>query len=167
MTIGKSFCRRGTQAGLLRTEWGFTLVEIIVAVAIVGILITLEIPSYSQYVNMARVDRCIAEVRQLELEINAYSASNGVLPATLTDINEGSLLDPYGNPYQYLDIADADIKGKGKLRKDRFLNPLNTDFDLYSMGADGQSQTALTAKQSQDDIVRASNGAYVGLASNF
>jgi general secretion pathway protein G len=54
-----------------------------------------------------------------------------------------------------------------KARKDRFLVPINTDFDLYSMGKDGKSVAALTAAASRDDVVRAANGAFIGLASRF
>ena len=56
---------------------------------------------------------------------------------------------------------------QGKLRKDRFLVPVNSDYDLYSKGQDRKSSTPFTAKASQDDIVRANDGAYVGLASEF
>jgi general secretion pathway protein G len=59
------------------------------------------------------------------------------------------------------------MKGNGQARKDRFLVPLNDDYDLYSMGKDGTSSPPLTAKVSQDDIIRANNGSYVGLASLF
>jgi general secretion pathway protein G len=59
------------------------------------------------------------------------------------------------------------MKGNGKARKDKFLVPINSDYDLYSDGQDGQSASPLTAKASQDDIVRAANGSYVGLASQF
>jgi general secretion pathway protein G len=45
--------------------------------------------------------------------------------------------------------------------------PLNSTFDLYSKGRDGQSQPPLTATASQDDIVRATDGNYVGLASRY
>jgi general secretion pathway protein G len=45
--------------------------------------------------------------------------------------------------------------------------PINTDFDLYSKGADGDSVAALTAAKSRDDVVRAANGAFIGLASHF
>ena len=45
--------------------------------------------------------------------------------------------------------------------------PVNSDYDLYSMGQDRGSVPAFTAKASQDDIVRANDGAYVGLASEF
>lgn len=76
-----------------------------------------------------------------------------------------SLRDPWGNPYRYTNIANT--KSKGKLRKDKSLVPLNTDYDLYSMGADGASQPPLTAKASRDDIVRANNGDFVGLATDY
>lgn len=55
----------------------------------------------------------------------------------------------------------------GQARKDRNLVPINSDFDLYSVGRDGQTAPALTAKVSQDDIVRANNGGFVGLASDY
>jgi general secretion pathway protein G len=89
------------------------------------------------------------------------------LPDSLAVIGHGSLLDPWGHPYQYLKIAGGDVKGKGKLRRDRFLNPLNADYDLYSMGPDGDTKTNLNAKESRDDIVRANSGAFIGTASDF
>jgi len=76
-----------------------------------------------------------------------------------------AFLDPWGNPYQYLNFDT--VKGVGSVRKDRFLVPLNTDYDLYSMGKDGKSQTPLTAAASHDDIVRANDGRYIGLASGY
>jgi general secretion pathway protein G len=53
------------------------------------------------------------------------------------------------------------------MRKDHLLAPVNADFDLYSMGKDGQSMVPFTAKASRDDIVRANNGGYVGLVSDY
>jgi general secretion pathway protein G len=52
-------------------------------------------------------------------------------------------------------------------RKDRFLVPINSDFDLYSMGPDGRTQATLNAPVSRDDVIRAANGAYYGLAEKF
>lgn len=74
-----------------------------------------------------------------------------------------------GQPYQYLKFT-LNKNGKinpGKVRKDRFLVPLNSDYDLYSMGPDGDSKPPLTAAASRDDILRAADGAYVGVASDF
>jgi general secretion pathway protein G len=65
------------------------------------------------------------------------------------------------------DDKEKDGGVEGKMRKDRFLVPLNSDYDLYSMGKDGDSRPPLTAQMSRDDIVRASDGAFVGLASDF
>ena len=45
--------------------------------------------------------------------------------------------------------------------------PVNSDFDLYSMGADGESSAPFTAKNSHDDVVRANNGAFIGLAEDY
>ena len=44
---------------------------------------------------------------------------------------------------------------------------MNSDYDLYSVGKDGASSPPIMAKPSQDDVIRASNGSYVGLAANF
>ena len=55
----------------------------------------------------------------------------------------------------------------GKMRRDRFLKPLNSDYDLYSVGKDGESKRNLDARKSWDDVIRAVNGLYVGLASEF
>ena len=45
--------------------------------------------------------------------------------------------------------------------------PINSDYDLYSMGEDGGTRPPLTARPSQDDIVRAGDGGFVGLAEEF
>jgi general secretion pathway protein G len=58
-------------------------------------------------------------------------------------------------------------KGLGGVRKDHKLNPINSDFDLYSTGRDGQTKTQITNKDSLDDIIRANDGGFVGLARNY
>ena len=59
------------------------------------------------------------------------------------------------------------VFGKGGMRKDRFLVPINTYFDLYSMGKDGKSVPPLTAQASQDDVLWANDGGFIGLASQY
>jgi general secretion pathway protein G len=144
---------------------GFTLLELVVTVAIIGSLSSIAIPNYMQQIENARIARATGEIRVLEKEILTYHAANQVYPNSLDDIGRGGLKDPWGNPYEYVDLTS--IEGKDKARKDHFLVPINTDFDLYSKGRDGDSTGPLTAKASQDDIIRAGDGQYVGIAEAF
>ena len=144
---------------------GFTLIELMVSVAILGTLLGIGIPAYTNYIDQARIAKAIAEISTLQREVLEYDAANETLPDDLNAINRGALLDPWGNPYQYLKLGPPATIGKA--RKDRFLVPLNTDFDLYSMGKDGKSSPPLTAAASFDDVLRANNGRFIGLGSKF
>ena len=143
---------------------GFTLVEMLIVSIIVGILAALAIPNLQRAREKAMVARAIGDIKAIQQDITEYQFDNGSLPGTLADINR-NIKDPWGNDYAYTPVAS--VKGKGGFRKDRFLVPINSDYDLYSMGADGASTSALTAKSSQDDIIRANDGGFVGLASDF
>lgn len=144
---------------------GFTLVELIIVVGIIMTLAAIAIPSFLQAMDNARYTKAVGDIHTLEADIVTYEVSNGDLPDTLTDIGHGDLLDPWGNSYVYTNYADP--TKKNLIRKDRFLHPMNSDYDLFSAGADGQWKPPITAAVSHDDIIRASDGAYVGLASQF
>lgn len=154
-------------SSLLRKERadGFTLLELIMTVAIVSSLSSIAIPTYVQQIENARITKAVVEIRYLEKEIITYYATTGQYPQSLADINRDGMKDPWGNPYEYANLQDPD--GKVKARKDHFMVPLNTDFDLYSKGRDGDSVAPLTAKASHDDIIRIGDAQYVGLAENF
>jgi general secretion pathway protein G len=143
---------------------GLTIVELLIAIAIIGILAGIAIPFYAGYVENARVQTAIADIRSISLVIEGFRNDRSSLPASLADINYATFLDPWGNPYQYLDIP---VHGHAQCRKDKFVVPINTDYDLYSMGKDGQSVAALTAQKSRDDIIRANDGAYIGPAAGY
>ena len=143
---------------------GFTLIEILTVVAIVGTLVAIAIPNFIAYREKAKITQAIVEIKQIEKQIIEFVLENDRLPNSLGELQLTGFNDPWGRPYRYLPIPGTP---RGQLRKDRFLVPVNTDYDLYSMGPDGRSQPPFTAQASRDDIVRASNGAYVGLASNY
>lgn len=157
--------RRGRN---IKTSSAFSLIEILVAIAIIGTLVALLVPSVSAMLDKMRVTKARAEIGIVGAKIQAHLAESGDLPAAIDEVELVDRIDPWGNPYQYLIIlGQKQSEVAGKWRKDRFLVPINSDFDLYSMGKDGESQPPLTAKASHDDIIRANNGEYIGEASKY
>lgn len=151
---------------LIDTQRAFTLIEILIAVAVVGILAAIAIPNYSRYVEKAKVAQAVSDIADISIHVMRYmSDNNSTPPDSLTDINLAGKIDPWGRPYVFTNLVG--MKGKGKARKDKKLNPINSDFDLYSVGKDGASASPLTAKISQDDVVRARDGRFIGLAQDF
>lgn len=136
-------------------------------VAIAGVLAMIAIPAYRGYVERSQGSGAIAQMRMIEDLLAAYELENHVFPGNLAEIGADRMLDSWGNPYRYLRIAGPNPPKKGKLRKDKNLVPINSDFDLYSMGPDGDSKMPLTAKASRDDIIRAADGAYFGVAEEY
>ena len=148
---------------------GFTLIEIMIVIAIIGCLSAIAVPNYLKYKNNARIAVAIADIRIIEKQIALFVFDNdGQLPNSLNNLTTISIvIDPWGNPYRYLRINGGLPSAAGLARKDHMLVPVNSDYDLYSMGPDGKSKPAFTANSSQDDIVRANDGGYVGLVSNY
>lgn len=149
---------------LLRSS-GFTLLELLTVIAILGVLSSIAIPGYLASRQRALEAAALETMRNISKEIDVFNIDNNRYPNNLAEIGLGGLLDPWGRPFQYLNIAL--VAGKGPLRKDHSLVPVNTDYDLYSMGKDGKSQAPFTAESSRDDLVRANNGTFFGLVSNY
>jgi general secretion pathway protein G len=116
----------------------------------------------------ARIVRAIADVRAMSDEIMAYRIDTGDVPDSLAVLGRDGHRDPWGNPYVYLkfDAGGGNDGAKGA-RKDKWLTPLNSFYDLYSKGPDGETQLPLTAKSSWDDIIVAGDGLFVGVAEDF
>ena len=151
----------------IRTNKGFGLLELMIVLVIAGLLASIAIPAYDQFVDRAKQSRAIGDIGWIAVEIGKYQLkNNNALPADLNELGIEIPLDPWDRPYVYLNIATSG-NGVGAFRKDKNLNPLNTDFDLYSIGEDGASSGPLSAKASRDDIVRANNGAFIGLGEDY
>ncbi len=141
-----------------------------IAVAIIGILATIAIPSYLKYLEKNKETTAISDITAIAWKLKAIMMEDATaLPTDLSTINIGNvlpLIDPWGNPYQYLPLYNRPAN-LNNARKDHSLHPINSDFDLYSMGPDGQSNKPLTSQKSRDDIIRANDGAFIGVASTY
>jgi prepilin-type N-terminal cleavage/methylation domain-containing protein len=143
---------------------GFTLVELIVVCAILGVLALMALPALTDFKTKVRVSRCADEIRTIEKDIIAFAAENGHYPANLTEIKRNTLMDPWGHQFIY-------TPGGGYLDRDG-VSLLNDDsFDLYSKGEDGITDGAGDLSSdpgpSMDDVVRGGNGSEVALGSDY
>lgn len=159
----------GTGAGVARarSESGFTLLELMILIVILSIIAALAIPAYEDALLQARQVRAIADLRALEKDVISYEARHGALPATLDEARPDPPLDPWGQPYVYFRFPAGSKHNVKGARADKNLRPVNSSFDLYSIGEDGDTSLNFTAKKARDDIVRAADGAYFGRAEGY
>jgi len=146
-------------------ERGFTLVEFVIVLAIAGLLIAIVTPMLGNYFERSRYVQSVVDLRDMQKTIKQYEFVHGALPDALSDVSLDTKLDPWGRPYAYFNLRTS--KGNGQARKDKKLAPLNSDFDLYSIGPDGLTAASLANSKSRDDIVRARDGGFLGTAEEF
>lgn len=148
-----------------RVRGGWTLLELLLGVAVAGILAALASAGYTAVVEKARVGRAVTDIAELGMGIERHLSRHGTYPASLAEVDPQGRLDPWGNPYHYAPLlTPRDIS---TARKDRLLNPLNRDFDLFSAGRNGVYTTQISQRDSLDDVVRARMGSYIGLAKDY
>lgn len=123
------------------SQGGFTLIEIMVVVVILGVLAAVVVPQVMNRPDQARITRVHADLRVIEGALNTYRLDNYNYPSTEQGLDAlvnrpsgqpearnwaaGGYLprlprDPWGNPYQYLNPG---VRG---------------EIDIWSLGADGQ-----------------------------
>jgi general secretion pathway protein G len=157
---------RGLPAGK-KANHGLTLVEVLIVLAIIAVLASIALPKYQDYRERVRVAQAVSDIAAMNVKLRAYISDNDVPPDALSVIGAGSATDPWGRPYVYLKLLGAPKSVIGQARKNKGLVPINSDFDLYSVGKDGISAGPLTAPASRDDVVRANDGRFIGLGSDY
>ncbi|MFK7816702.1 MAG: type IV pilin protein [Gammaproteobacteria bacterium] len=144
--------------------YGFTIVELMIAMAIAGLLMMIAVPAYQDYTTRIDDGQAEKDIIIIQLTIDDYQLTTGSLPNSLNDVGMNGMEDPWGNAYVY---ANHDVVPPGHRRKDHSLVPINSDYDLYSKGEDGRTTWPLTANHSKDDIIRARDGGYIGIAEDY
>jgi general secretion pathway protein G len=146
---------------------GFTLVEFGLTVFVAALFFSMIIPAGINLTNQVKSNSVTNELQEIADKLNAHFKAESSYPDTLEEALDFAPMDPWNNPYQYLKIYGGNKKNKGKIRKNKSANGINSRFDLYSMGLDGESVAPLTAKSSRDDIIYALDGRYIGPANEF
>jgi general secretion pathway protein G len=121
---------------------GFSLVEILVVLVIMGLLISVVAPTVLNQADEARVQKARADFKNIETALKMYRLDNYVYPTTeqgLEALVEPSSLDPEPRNFReggYLEELPIDPWGRPYL----YLSPgENKETDIYSLGADGLS----------------------------
>jgi len=148
-----------------RRSKGLTLIEIMIVVAILGILSAVAIPSYNGYQEKRRIAEAREDIVAMSLAIEQYITINREMPANLDDIGWRNVKDPWDKNYLYRDLTiDANVS---RARADSSGQSLNSDFDLWSRGPNKKSSRIVTNNNGSDDILRAFNGREVRLGKEF
>ena len=118
---------------------GFTLIEILVVVVILGILAAVVVPRVMEYPGQARQTAAKSDIATLVSALNSYKLDNFAYPSTEQGL-DALVHKPSGTPeapkwHAYLDKAPKDPWGRPYL----YLHPgTHGDVDVFSYGADGK-----------------------------
>ena len=123
-----------------RNNAGFSLVEILVVLVIMGLLISVVAPTVLNRADEARVGKVLADFKNIETALKIYRLDNYVYPTTeqgLEALVEASTLEPEPRNFKeggYLEEVPLDPWGRPYL----YMSPgEHGEVDLYSLGADG------------------------------
>jgi general secretion pathway protein G len=126
----------------VRGQAGFSLVEILVVLAIMMLMIGVIAPQVIDTLDDAQVQRAKADFKNIETALKMYRLDNFVYPTTeqgLEALVEPSSLDPQPRKFKkggYLEEVPEDPWGRPYL----YMHPgEHKDVDIYSLGADGLS----------------------------
>lgn len=148
---------------------GFSLMELLITLVVVSILALFGASTVfggidckeqkMGWITRAKVNAAIGDIGAVHLQVRRKTEfTQGPIDIDSLDLG----LDRWGNPYQFLDHST--VNGHGPKRKSHGQVPVNSRYDLYSMGPDGRTRTPMTSTPGEDDIVLANDGQYIGVA---
>jgi general secretion pathway protein G len=138
----------------LRSERGFTFIEIMVVVAILAILAALVVPRIMGRTDDAKRTAAKVQIRNIEGALQLYKLDNGIYPTTEQGLKAlvekpsvgvvpkkwklGGYIqklpeDPWGNPYKYFSPSQTPIQNPGQT------SSLRGEYDVISLGTDGET----------------------------
>ncbi|OPY64449.1 MAG: Type II secretion system protein G precursor [Syntrophorhabdus sp. PtaU1.Bin050] len=128
----------------IRSEGGFTLIELMIVVVIVGILATLLIPKIMERPEEARRIKAKADIKTIESALKLYKLDNGTYPSTDQGL-EALITKPETSPVPNKWREGGYIEGK-EVPKDPWGNPFyytspgadGREYSINSYGADGE-----------------------------
>jgi general secretion pathway protein G len=132
-------------ARITRSQAGFTLIEIMVVVVIIGLLLTVVASNVTRQLGTAESVKSRADIQGMETAMAGYRLDNGFYPTTEQGI-EALIVQPTGEPVPRRWNGPY-LKGHSTIPKDRWGNEYlymspgvhNPDsFDLWTRGQDGQ-----------------------------
>lgn len=137
--MARQMSRRNCAAAFIRrTDGGFTLIELMIVVVILGLLATIVMPRILSRPEQARRTKAKIDIRNIESALALFKTDTGRFPTTSEGL-EALVSDPGIKGYNgdgYLDKAPVDPWGNKYI----YISPgvRNRDYELESYGRDGE-----------------------------
>lgn len=173
-TDAKALVRHGAGG---RVPHGFTLIELVLVVVMLGILLSFAVPAYESNVTEAKNGQAKTDIRTIEAAVIKFYTENSRYPADLAEVfgsapsscpkgQRTQFCDPWYTAYEYKPITMRGSRCVG-CRVDLNMQPLNSDFDLWSNGKNKIFVPQVTGSASLDDSIRTRNGNSIALGKDL